>query len=170
MTPNLNIFPFYFSDLKSMYLNNNFVDYRSIGTNFNLQVAAVGAVSSVQNLKQKINLVDKIQIEYETLAQSANKRAVHFPQPLNINDCNHFVGCLLNDVGKAELINPRTVTFHQQISMRNVSFRQGDSGMCVYVKWPGVEYQCLGMAIASHPDGGCIITPIKAILSAFKLI
>ncbi|CAG2231775.1 unnamed protein product [Mytilus edulis] len=157
-------------DLKSMYLNYNYVDYREIGTSSELKVIAVGAVSPVQQLREKICLVDTKQIEYETLSQAANQRAVHYPIPQNINDCNHFVGCLLNDVGKEELINPRTVTFHQQIAMNNVTFSQGDSGMCIYVKWPGNEYRCLGMAIASHPNGGCLITPIRPILSAFKLI
>lgn len=158
------------ADLKSMYLNYNYVDYREIGTRSELKVIAVGAVSPVQKLREKICLVDTKQIEYETLSQAANQRAVHYPIPQNINDCNHFVGCLLNDVGKEELITPRTVTFYQQIAMHNVSFSQGDSGMCIYVKWPGNEYRCLGMAIASHPNGGCLITPIRSILSAFILI
>lgn len=153
-----------------MYLNHNYVDYREIGTINELQIAAVGAISSVQHRNDRICLLDKKQVEFETLSQAVKRKAIHYSTSEIMNDYNHFVERLLKDEGDEELKSPRTVTLHQQISMRNVSFTQGDSGMCIYVKCGDTDYRCLGMAIASHPDGGCIITPIKAILSAFKLI
>lgn len=62
---------------------------------------------------------------------------------------------------------------YNQIYIPKIPFQQGDSGTCIYVKGSDSDANplggCIGMAIATHPQGGCIATPIKAILKHFKL-
>lgn len=62
---------------------------------------------------------------------------------------------------------------YNQIYIPRIPFKQGDSGTCIYVKGSDSDAHslggCIGMAIATHPEGGCIATPIKAILKHFKL-
>lgn len=56
---------------------------------------------------------------------------------------------------------------YNQINISNVRCEQGDSGTCIYVTSPVCG--CIGMAIASHPQGGCIATPIMDILNHFNI-
>lgn len=56
---------------------------------------------------------------------------------------------------------------YNQIHVSNIPFQPGDSGTCIYTKTP--IQGCIGMAIANHPEGGCIATPIKEILKHFKI-
>lgn len=56
---------------------------------------------------------------------------------------------------------------YKQIYIPDIPFVMGDSGTCIYVVEP--IKGCLGMAIASHPQGGCIATPIRKILKYFKI-
>lgn len=54
-----------------------------------------------------------------------------------------------------------------QIHISNIPFKPGDSGSCIYVTHP--EKGCIGLAIANHPNGGCIATPIMEILKHFNI-
>lgn len=54
-----------------------------------------------------------------------------------------------------------------QIHIFNISFKAGDSATCIYVTHP--EKGCIGMAIANHPNGCCIATPIMEILKHFNI-
>lgn len=54
-----------------------------------------------------------------------------------------------------------------QIYISNIPFEPGDSGTCIYVTHP--VQGCIGMAVANHPNGGCIATPIMEILKYFKI-
>lgn len=54
-----------------------------------------------------------------------------------------------------------------QIYIPDIPFDMGDSGTCIYVVAP--IKGCIGMAIANHPKGGCIATPIREILKYFKI-
>lgn len=57
-----------------------------------------------------------------------------------------------------------------QIHITNIQFLPGDSGMCIYVSDPVQKVQgCIGMAIANHPQSGCIATPIMDILNYFNI-
>ncbi|XP_071145378.1 uncharacterized protein [Mytilus edulis] len=56
---------------------------------------------------------------------------------------------------------------YNQIHIPDIPFKMGDSGTCIYVVKP--IKGCIGMAIASHPQGGCIATPIMEILKYFKI-
>lgn len=57
-----------------------------------------------------------------------------------------------------------------QIHITNIRFQPGDSGMCIYVSDSVQKVQgCIGMAIANHPQGGCIATPIMDILNYFNI-
>lgn len=56
---------------------------------------------------------------------------------------------------------------YNQLHISNIPFKPGDSGTCIYVLSP--VRGCIGMAIANHPLGGCIATPIMEILKHFKI-
>lgn len=56
---------------------------------------------------------------------------------------------------------------YNQIHVSNIPFKPGDSGTCIYTVQPSAG--CIGMAIANHPQSGCIATPIKEILKHFKI-
>lgn len=56
---------------------------------------------------------------------------------------------------------------YNQIYISNVPCQRGESGTCIYVLSP--VRGCIGMAIASHPQGGCIATPIMDILNHFNI-
>lgn len=56
---------------------------------------------------------------------------------------------------------------YNQIHIPDIPFKMGDSGTCIFVVKP--IKGCIGMAIASHPQGGCIATPIMEILKYFKI-
>lgn len=61
----------------------------------------------------------------------------------------------------------RSRKMYGQIHISNIPFKAGDSGTCIYVTHP--EKGCIGMAIANHPNGGCIATPIMEILKHFNI-
>ncbi|CAC5422105.1 unnamed protein product [Mytilus coruscus] len=56
---------------------------------------------------------------------------------------------------------------YNQLHISNIPFKPGDSGTCIYALSP--VKGCIGMAIANHPLGGCIATPIMDILKHFKI-
>lgn len=156
-----------FSDLgmKSPYLNDNCLDYKLIGTLRKLHVISAGAISSVQEVTSNIHIEEQHQAEFETLIHSVEQMCVSS----DILDSVHL-RTALDKVEQNELKYPRICTLYNQISLRNLIFLQGDSGTCIYVKDESGLTGCIGMAIAAHPDGGCIITPMTAILSYFKII
>lgn len=151
------------------YLHKSIIDYQEIGIMHEIQIVAVGAVSSIQHRSDKIHLERMIQVEFETLTQAVRNQVIQNPD-IDMTDQIHFVERIIEDVGEGERRIPRAVTLYNQISMRKLAFSPGDSGTCIYAKGLDGKFGCIGMAIASHPDGGCIITPIKPILSALKLI
>ncbi|CAG2222002.1 unnamed protein product [Mytilus edulis] len=157
--------------LPQEYLHKSFINYQEFGTMNDIQIVAVGAVSSIQQVTDKLRLESVRQVEFETLTQAVKSQFIQNPN-IDITGRIHYrdVERILEDVGEGERRIPRTVTLYNQISMRKLAFSPGDSGTCIYAKGPDGKFGCIGMAIASHPDGGCIITPIKPILSAFKLI
>lgn len=66
--------------------------------------------------------------------------------------------------------NSRIVMYRQYLveSVENYPFFQiGDSGSLVFMHH-GSDLKCIGMAIGNTSYGGCIVTPIEAILEAFK--
>ncbi|VDI12933.1 Hypothetical predicted protein [Mytilus galloprovincialis] len=151
------------------YLHKSFMDHQEIDKD--IQIVAVGAVSSIQQGTDHRHLESMLNVEFETLNQAVKNQFIQNPD-IDITDRVHLrdVERILEDVGDGIRIIPRSVALFQQISMRKLAFSPGDSGTCIYAKGHDDKFRCIGMAIASHPDGGCIITPIKPILSAFKLI
>lgn len=72
--------------------------------------------------------------------------------------------------GIAAQRSPRIVMYRQYLvePLANHSFfEMGDSGSLVFMH-EGRSLKCIGMAIGNTSYGGCIVTPIEAILEAFQ--
>ncbi|XP_076091293.1 uncharacterized protein LOC143063191 [Mytilus galloprovincialis] len=74
--------------------------------------------------------------------------------------------CLINTEDRLNKMRTSR-RMYNQIHVSDIRFKPGDSGTCLYIISP--VQGCLGMAIANHPQGGCIATPIKEILKHFKI-
>ncbi|XP_063436533.1 uncharacterized protein LOC134717962 [Mytilus trossulus] len=79
----------------------------------------------------------------------------------------HMQHAFLKKTGKNMAIKRTSRRVYNQIYISNIPFQPGDSGTCIYVLSP--VQGCIGMAIADHPLGGCIATPIMDILKHFKI-
>ncbi|VDH91574.1 Hypothetical predicted protein [Mytilus galloprovincialis] len=79
----------------------------------------------------------------------------------------HMQHAFLKKTGKNMAIKRTSRRVYNQIYISNIPFQPGDSGTCIYVLSP--VQGCIGMAIADHPLGGCIVTPIMDILKHFKI-
>lgn len=106
-------------------------------------------------------------MEFETLYQAVANvyRDINLA---NVQDNIHFAARAIDIVSKRHSDLPQSIIFRNQIGMHKIKFQQGDSGMCIYVRHTDGKFWCIGMAIATHPAGGCIITPLKAILKHFN--
>ncbi|CAG2205378.1 unnamed protein product [Mytilus edulis] len=79
----------------------------------------------------------------------------------------HMQQTILRRTGQNMAIRRTSRRVYNQLYISNIPFKPGDSGTCIYVLSP--VQGCIGMAIADHPQGGCIATPIKDILKHFKI-
>ncbi|VDH91577.1 Hypothetical predicted protein [Mytilus galloprovincialis] len=79
----------------------------------------------------------------------------------------HMQQAFLKTTGKNMAIKRTSRRVYNQLYISNIPFQPGDSGTCIYVLSP--VQGCIGMAIADHPQGGCIATPIMDILKHFKI-
>ncbi|XP_071140194.1 uncharacterized protein [Mytilus edulis] len=79
----------------------------------------------------------------------------------------HMQHAFLKETGKNMAIKRTSRRVYNQLYISNIPFKPGDSGTCIYVLSP--VQGCIGMAIADHPQGGCIATPIMDILKHFKI-
>lgn len=163
------ITPFYFLGMSSPYLNECYLDYREVGTNFELITRSCGIMSGLKECTNQIKIEGEKTLEFNTLSESIRQMVIKHTRPKDVSELVHFQE-QVRHVEAAELQSPSKVLVCNQISFRNAHFQPGDSGTCIYVVGPDGKLGCIGMAIASHPDGGCIVTPIKAILSALKIL
>lgn len=106
-------------------------------------------------------------MEFETLNQAV-ENVYRDINPANTQNNIHFAFRAVDIVSKRHSNLPQSIIFRNQIGMQKIKFQQGDSGMCIYVRHTDGKFWCIGMAIATHPAGGCIITPFKAILKHFN--
>ncbi|VDI67151.1 Hypothetical predicted protein, partial [Mytilus galloprovincialis] len=79
----------------------------------------------------------------------------------------HMQQLFLRRTGQNMAIRRTSRRVYNQLYISNIPFKPGDSGTCIYVLSP--VQGCIGMAIADHPQGGCIATPIMDILKHFKI-
>ncbi|CAC5388555.1 unnamed protein product [Mytilus coruscus] len=156
-------------ELKSKYLHQCCLDWRELGVhNKNLEVHAKGSVSLSQKTDYAVKIIDEIDEDIETLAEACDKEYLDI-KPANMADDIHFVVQAVKNVSARKLAKSTNVSFLNQIAMHKIECRPGDSGMCIYVRnTADGKLWCIGMAIASDPSGGCIITPLKAILQHFN--
>ncbi|VDI73711.1 Hypothetical predicted protein, partial [Mytilus galloprovincialis] len=155
--------------MSSLYLNECCVDYKFVGTLIALQTRSCGLISGLQHVIDNIVIESERKLELKTLMECVTGMEIRNPKPHNISEKVHFKE-IIKKVADEEKKSPSSFTFYNQISFSNVPFQQGDSGTCIYAVGPHGIYGCIGMAIATHPDGGCIVTPIKPILSAFRIL
>lgn len=127
----------------------------------------VGSVSKCQNTVDATKIIDYRNVEFETLYQAVSK-VYHDIKPALLQDSAHFADQAVKTVSDRQSQNPGNIMFLNQIAMHKLKFEQGDSGMCIYVRNRDGKLWCIGMAIATHPAGGCIITPLNAILKHFN--
>lgn len=100
-------------------------------------------------------LINKIDISKSTSHLSSIYSDVHMQQTF------------LRRTGCQQSRRRTTRRVYNQIHISNIPFKPGDSGTCIYTVQPSAG--CIGMAIANHPQMGCIATPIKEILKHFKI-
>lgn len=155
--------------MSSPYLNECCLDYREVGTNLALITRSCGIISGLKECTDKIKIEGEKTLEFNTLSESVRQMVIQNPRPTDVSELVHFQE-QIRQVEAAELQSPSKVQVCNQISFRKAHFQPGDSGTCIYVVGPDGKLGCIGMAIASHPDGGCIVTPIKAILSALRIL
>lgn len=155
--------------MKSKYLHQCCLDWRKLGvSNKDIEVHAKGSVSSCQQTDYAVKIIDRLNEDKETLAEACEKEYRDI-KPANVIDGIHFAGQAVQNVSARKSAKPTIVQFLNQIAMHKIECRSGDSGMCIYVRNPDDgKLWCIGMAIASDPSGGCIITPLKAILKHFN--
>ncbi|XP_076085001.1 uncharacterized protein LOC143055845 isoform X2 [Mytilus galloprovincialis] len=79
----------------------------------------------------------------------------------------HMQRTFLRRTGDQQSLKRTSRRVYNQIHVSNIPFKPGDSGSCIYTVQPSAG--CIGMAIANHPQSGCIATPIKEILKHFKI-
>ncbi|XP_052084311.1 uncharacterized protein LOC127721578 [Mytilus californianus] len=79
----------------------------------------------------------------------------------------HMQQAILKKTGQNMAVKRTSRRVYNQLYISNIPFQPGDSGTCIYVLNP--VQGCIGMAIADHPQGGCIATPIMDILKHFKI-
>ncbi|XP_076109451.1 uncharacterized protein LOC143078477 [Mytilus galloprovincialis] len=79
----------------------------------------------------------------------------------------HMQRTFLRRTGDLQSLKRTSRRVYNQIHISNIPFKPGDSGTCIYAVQPSAG--CIGMAIANHPQSGCIATPIKEILKHFKI-
>lgn len=79
----------------------------------------------------------------------------------------HMQQAFLKKTGQNMAVKRTSRRVYNQLYISNIPFKPGDSGTCIYVLSP--VQGCIGMAIADHPQGGCIATPIMDILKHFKI-
>lgn len=132
-----------------------------------MEVYVAGSVSKRQNTLDAIKIIDERNVEFETLYQAVSK-VYNDIKPAHLQDSAHFAHQAVKTVSDRQSQNPGDVIFFNQIAMHKLKFEQGDSGMCIYVRNRDQKLWCIGMAIATHPAGGCIITPLNAILKHFN--
>lgn len=155
--------------MKSKYLHHCCLDWRELGVHSkNIEVHAAGSVSSIQKADYEVKIIDGIGGEKETLVEACDNEYRDINRD-NITDDLHFIAQAVRNVSARMSANPTNVQFLSQIEMPKIKCIPGDSGMCIYVRNPAdKKFWCIGMAIASAPSGGCIITPLKAILKQFN--
>lgn len=85
-----------------------------------------------------------------------------------VSDVHMQITVLKRTVESAKRMSRRS---YKQIYIPGIPFKMGDSGTCLYVqdRINPNRKGCIGMAIANHPDGGCIATPIMEILKYFQI-
>lgn len=155
--------------MSSSYLNTCCLDYKEVGIISELHMRSSGLVSGFQFCKGRIVIEKERRQEIQTFSDSVNEMMIQNPKPDDISELVHFkeqVKTVVDD----ELKSPRVFTLYNQLSFRKIAFQQGDSGTCIYAVGPNGTSGCIGMAIASHPSGGCVVTPIRAILSACGIL
>lgn len=154
--------------LRSPFLNDNCVDYRSLcysHSKIDIATVSVGATTGVAQLNCNITVNKDIDIEMEPdkLLQEA---ITHNTVSRIVSDVHMQSTFLARKAGTAK-IKRMTRKLYGQMHISNIPFEAGDSGKCIYVTAPVTG--CIGMAIANHPTGGCIATPIMEILKHFNI-
>lgn len=109
--------------------------------------------------------------------QSQSNFVVDLDKELNELKTDEIESCIIGDVHMQKTFLKHSAMHmstrrnyrrcYNQVYFSNVRFQEGDSGTCIYVLSP--VRGCIGMAIASHPQGGCIATPIMDILNHFNI-
>lgn len=158
---------FLFTELKSQYLQKCCLDWQEVGVNTDFEVRTFGAVSLNQHITARATIIEEKTVEFEKLYQAV-ANVYRDINRANVQDNIHFAVQALDIVSTRNSNLPKSVIFRNQIGMNKIKFQQGDSGMCIYVRHTDNLFWCIGMAIATHPAGGCIMTPLKAILKHFN--
>ncbi|CAC5363160.1 unnamed protein product [Mytilus coruscus] len=154
-------------ELKSNYLQRCCLDWQEVGVHTDFEVRTFGAVSLDQHIKDRVKIIEGKTVEFETLYQAV-ANVYRDINRANVQDNIHVAVQAIDIVSKRHSDLPKSVIFRNQIAMNKIKFQQGDSGMCIYVRHNDGLFWCIGMAIATHPAGGCIMTPLKAILKHFN--
>lgn len=63
-----------------------------------------------------------------------------------------------------------TNIMYNQFVIKNMDFKEGDSGTCIYTQFTGSEEKgCIGMLIGKSTSEDFIVTPMKEILKALEV-
>ncbi|CAC5408073.1 unnamed protein product [Mytilus coruscus] len=141
----------------------------------------------VQNIEQicdpnispeiKAIILDIVKTFYTTIQNNTNESVENIMQKVALHHTKSSFSAIIGNVHMQHVIlrktgdnmtTKRTMRrVYNQLYISNIPFQPGDSGTCIYVLSP--VKGCIGMAIANHPLGGCIATPIMDILKYFKI-
>ncbi|XP_052065972.1 uncharacterized protein LOC127705672 isoform X3 [Mytilus californianus] len=186
--------PVEFLGMTSPYLNDNYKSHKI--EKGEMKARLVGAKSGYferiikyedyDEDKQKFvdGLEHGVTPYWEDLAQQIKKVIESNPKPLHVATDVHFQTTIVPKLDEMIKHDRQCVRFYNQLLMENFPFENGDSGTCIYIvddkTFMRADNQpnptgCIGMAIASYIDirdknMKTIVTPMKAILEAFRLI
>lgn len=121
---------------------------------------------------------------WEDLAQQIKKVKENNPKPLHVATDVHFQNTIVPKLDEMIKHERQSVRFYHQLLMENFPFENGDSGTCIYIVEDKTIIRadnqqnptgCIGMAIGNYVNIRdksikTIVTPMKAILEAFRLI
>lgn len=155
--------------MNSRYLNDSFLDYQEIGTMTTVKTFSMGAESIEDQKHTSLGIENVTRVEFDKLINAVDTLVQGNPKPNDVTEYVHLRE-QIQTAGKNELLLPRVFTLYNQVTIRNINCVPGDSGKCIFVKCDNGRSGCIGMVIASHPNEGCIITPILPILRAFNML
>lgn len=160
--------------MKSRYLHDGHIRKKHKLYGKNVKVVCPGAVSGWKDPDTSLILhKPKIPLAVEGVeSASANLRTRSMEYiKTHVKESVHTqIIAITNESRTVEAESDRAVRFYNQLAVPNIPFQQGDSGSCVYITDGNKETGCLGMAIATLPEGGCIVTPMDKLLQKLDLI